>query len=237
MDLFLGNQIDSEVFHLNEEESHHCVRVLRHRLYDEILVTEFQGKIWQATIVDLSSTLVKCRITKVFREERLTNLSIVAFGMLQDRERMEWMVEKMTEFGVDIVIPLKSERSMKSNLNLVRLGKIITAACKQNLRTKKPIIAEIQTIQQLIASHSNAQKFVAHCQEEIKTSLWEVVQSGKDALICIGPEGDFSSKEIELMLHNGFHAVSLGQSRLRSETAAIAACHIFAMKSELEYED
>jgi 16S rRNA (uracil1498-N3)-methyltransferase len=137
---------------------------------------------------------------------------------------LEWFLEKATEIGIDEISLINCQRSERKDVKTERLNKIITSAIKQSLKAYHPILNEPELLSKLIARNFDGQKFIAHCEESDKGNLKDILKLKGRYLILIGPEGDFTPKEIEQALNNDFKAITLGESRLRTETAALEAC-------------
>ena len=235
MELFYAYQISGSTVRLSQEESQHCVRVLRHRVGDEIDVIEGEG------------TLLHCRITDDNpKGAEVTILSsednwhshpyhlTIGCCPTKNNDRFEWFVEKATEVGVDRIVPLIGDRSERKVYKIERAQKIALAATKQSLKAKIPEVAEPVTVKAFVKCEIPDQvgddkrlKLIAYCFEgEIpRTSIKEALAQyqGSDITVLIGPEGDFSPEEAALAIANGYIPIHLGPSRLRTETAAVTA--------------
>ena len=143
----------------------------------------------------------------------------------KNMDRMEWFVEKATEIGIDTITCLNCRFSERKEVKTARLEKILVSAMKQSQKATLPRLNGMTDFKRFISEPFDGRKFIAHCEEEEKPLLRRVYHPGENALILIGPEGDFSTEEIRLAKENGFEAISLGESRLRTETAALVACH------------
>jgi 16S rRNA (uracil1498-N3)-methyltransferase len=139
-------------------------------------------------------------------------------------DRFEWFLEKCTEIGIDEITPVLCEHSERKKINPERFEKVILSAMKQSLKYTLPRLNSLRRLEDLVASSRSEARLIAHCEEGVKKNLPELVKGKKDILILIGPEGDFAPREIELALSNGFRGLSLGASRLRTETAGVVAC-------------
>lgn len=221
-----------DFFYFDKEESKHIVKVLRKNEGDILHVTNGLGTLFTTEIVHSSPS--KCEvnvISKITEQARAFGLHLaVAPTKLMDR--YEWFLEKAVEIGVQTITPLICDHSERTVIKLERIEKIVLGAMKQSNQLFLPKINEVQHFKTFIKNQSATQKLIAHCEETNKFSLKESLQPQQSALILIGPEGDFSSKEIELALQNNYKPVSLGETRLRTETAAIVACHSFVFVNE-----
>lgn len=233
MKLFYEPEI-LQKFSLNEEESRHCKKVLRLKEGDIIYITDGKGSLFKSEILEISEkkTYVNILETKNNFEKRPYNLHI-AIAPTKNIERIEWFVEKTTEIGIDKISFLLCENSERKLIKTERLNKIIEAAMKQSYKTYHPLVSEMIKFEDFIKNNSSQQKFIAHCEDSNKEYLANLIQKKSDYIILIGPEGDFSTKEIALALEYNFLAISLSNSRLRTETAAIVACDIISIINNL----
>ncbi|MFA6924641.1 MAG: 16S rRNA (uracil(1498)-N(3))-methyltransferase [Bacteroidales bacterium] len=225
MQLFYAPNISSGDFFLGEEESHHCVNVIRKKQNDIINIIDGNGGFYIAEIIDASSKKCTFNIKESKKKERENKYKIhLAVAPTKNIERFEWFAEKVTEIGVDEITPVFCEFSERKILKTQRLEKVILAATKQSLKFYSPSLNKPVNFKDLINIYFEGQKFIAHCKEHT-FALKEQYQQKNNAFIFIGPEGDFSDNEIELAISNNFIPVNLGKSRLRTETAALVACH------------
>jgi 16S rRNA (uracil1498-N3)-methyltransferase len=163
----------------------------------------------------------------------LTNFEVhIAIAPTKNIERMEWFLEKATEIGVTRVTPLLCRYSERKEIKHDRLEKVMVSAMKQSLKAYLPKLDELTKFNELINQPFSGQKFIAHCDDQHRDLLRNLVEPNRDYLILIGPEGDFSSEEIEMAMQAGFLPVSLGNSRLRTETAGVVACHTFNLLNQ-----
>lgn len=233
MYLFYTPQIVGEeeeigkTYSLDAEESGHCVRVLRYTRGDEILLTNGQGMTYTAEIINPNPRHCEFTVLTAEKQEKHhSNYIHIAIAPTKNIERIEWFVEKCTEIGVDEITPLLCRFSERKQLRLDRLEKIILSAAKQSLTPYMPKLNGLTDCADFIRNAKEETKFIAHCYKEDKRELRKEIMQGKSVVVMIGPEGDFSEDEISTALQNGFVPVSLGESRLRTETAGIVACHI-----------
>ena len=211
---------------LPEEEANHCVRVLRLNEGDEILVTDGKGTFYKAAIRRANTKHCEISILENWRQPALWNFKLhIAMAPTKNMDRMEWFVEKATEIGIDTITCLNCRFSERKEVKTARLEKILVSAMKQSQKATLPRLNGMTDFKRFISEPFDGRKFIAHCEEEEKPLLKHVYHPGENALILIGPEGDFSTEEIRLAEKNGFEAISLGESRLRTETAALVACH------------
>ncbi|KAA6345100.1 Ribosomal RNA small subunit methyltransferase E [termite gut metagenome] len=211
---------------LPEEETQHCIRVLRLSQGDEICITDGKGFFYPAIIDTLSRKRCKIVIKEVIRQEPFRKGHLhIAVAPTKNMERNEWFAEKATEIGIDEITFLNCLFSERKIIKLERISKIVVSAIKQSLKAYLPKLNEMTNFETFVSRKFEGQKFIAHCGEGEKPLLNEVIHRGESVLILIGPEGDFSKDEIRKAMENGFTSVSLGKSRLRTETAAMVACH------------
>lgn len=211
---------------LPEEESKHCLRVLRKTEGDEILLTDGKGFFYDARIIDANPKHCFVEILNKVSASKYWNFNLqIAFAPTKNIDRIEWFVEKATEIGIDHFTPLLCRYSERKEIKHQRIEKILVSAMKQSQKAILPQLDEIIPFKKFIKQPFDGQKYIAHCSENRKTPLNEIYKKGDNALILIGPEGDFSEEEIDLALKNGFEPVTFGESRLRTETAALVATH------------
>lgn len=227
MQIFYAPNIDGLEFQLPEDESKHCIRVLRMNVGDEVLLTDGCGNLHTARIVDSNPKRCVVQIVTTRKDygKRPFHLHI-AIAPTKNIERFEWFLEKSTELGIDEITPLLCDRSERKELKVDRLQKIVVSAVKQSIKAYIPRINKIETFRSFVNSNNLTDiKAIAHCNSWDLKPFQQVVQKGKNVLILIGPEGDFSPAEVELAVKNRFVEVGLSTSRLRTETAGIVACH------------
>lgn len=234
MHLFYTPDISSNTYTLNEEESKHSIRVLRLRIGDKVTLIDGVGGLYEAVIKDDHPKNCQVSITETKKEFGKRNLHLhIAIAPTKNMDRLEWFTEKATEMGIDEITTIDCQNIKRTVVNTERLKKVAISAIKQSLKAYLPKINDILDLKKLIATSSTfkGQKFIAHCYpsisekgEENKPHLKELYKKGNNALILIGPEGDFSVEEVKLAMTSGFKEISLGSSRLRTETAAMYAC-------------
>lgn len=227
MQLFYQPNISNRDHFLDAEESRHCVKVLRKREGDDITIVDGKGGTYKAVILEANSK--KCTFTiKEAVNEGFKNYSVhIAIALTKNSDRIEWFVEKAIEIGVNAITFIDCEHSERGKVNMDRISKKAISAMKQSLKSTLPDIKPLQSFGSFTESVNADQKFIAYVNYTLPQHLKDAVQQNKDYVILIGPEGDFSKGEIELAYKCGFKAVSLGKSRLRTETAGLAACHVF----------
>ena len=226
MQLFYAPEISLPRYTLPEEESKHCVRVLRMSIGDELFLTDGRGSMYRCKVVN--DNVKRCEVEIVEHLEeygRLPYSLSMAVAPTKNIDRFEWFLEKATEVGISEVWPIECEHSERRQIKEDREEKVITAAVKQSLKAYHPILHPLTPLKRLLAMPFDGQKYIAHCNSEIgeREYLGSIVKKGENMLILIGPEGDFSPEEIKFALQNGFKPISLGNQRLRTETAAVVA--------------
>lgn len=226
MHLFYTPEI-ATTLELPDEEAAHCVRVLRLTMGDAITLTDGCGKFYEAVITAATNKRCTVQITKeIAWQKPWTGHLHLAMAPTKNMDRTEWFAEKATEIGFDELTFLQCRFSERKVIKTERIEKILVSAMKQSLKAVKPILNEMTDINRFLQTDFKGQKFIAHCYPGEKPLLQQVVKPGSDVLVLIGPEGDFSEEEVKLAIEHGFQPISLGQSRLRTETAALAAVHI-----------
>lgn len=220
---------------LPEGESHHCVKVLRRQPGDPVEVIDGKGRIFSCRLLEAHSKHAQVEILSC-REQPLPWQFTLTIGVAPTKhlDRMEWLTEKLTEIGINRLIPLRGERSERKELKTERLEKIAVSAMKQSLKAVMPKIDEMTPISRVIAETTASQRFICYCSDEVERRLLSrELCPGSDVCILIGPEGDFSPEEVKLALKNGFIPVSLGDTRLRTETAALYAASTVQIINQL----
>lgn len=225
MHLFYTPDISAEQYVLSEPESKHAVKVLRLKEGDTIQLMDGQGSFFKAEIIDAHPKRCSVQVVKKEKHEPRPYKIHIAIAPTKNIDRLEWFLEKCTEMGIDRITPIICEHSERKVIKHDRLFKVIISACKQSLQAYVPILEPLTKVDHLIKEAADTDRCIAHCEEHDKLSLKQLSANSNDLLILIGPEGDFSIREIELAKLHGFKPVSLGKSRLRTETAGIAACH------------
>jgi 16S rRNA (uracil1498-N3)-methyltransferase len=234
MHLFYIPHIKTQTVTLSEEESKHALRVLRLNAGDQVVVVDGTGGYYQALIQDPHPKRCQLQITASQQQFGYRPFQIqVAIAPPKSLDRTEWFIEKATEIGMDEVFFLACERSERKQINLERLEKIVISAMKQSVKAYKPRLHEMQPYQDFVAGCNPEQTYIAHLEEHDRQALHQIAVPEK-CCILIGPEGDFSPKEITLAYQKGIQAVTLGNSRLRTETAALVACHTLHLLHEMK---
>ncbi|WP_159780200.1 16S rRNA (uracil(1498)-N(3))-methyltransferase [Flavobacterium sp. 9AF] len=234
MQLFYNPNIKEKdkTFAFDKEESKHIVKVLRKKEGDKIHLSNGEGNYFLGEIILASDKKCEIKIieTKCIEPKRYRIHIAVAPTKMNDR--YEWFLEKATEIGIDEITPIICDHSERKVFKIDRAEKIIQSAMKQSLQYYIPKINEPIGFSDFIQKNFSEKKFIAHCEDQQKISFKETIRKEEHIIILIGPEGDFSTNEIKLALNNNYIPVTLGNNRLRTETAAIVACHTVALINE-----
>jgi 16S rRNA (uracil1498-N3)-methyltransferase len=229
----------ASVNELPEEEAQHAVRVLRMEMGDEMMLMDGEGTFYRAVVTEATKKRCFYRIEETLPQERQWQPHLhLAMAPTKNMDRTEWFAEKATEIGFDELTFLKCRWSERTVIKPERIEKILVSAMKQSHKAWKPVLNEMTDFKAFLqemeerekAGGKPMQKFICHCYEEEdlgeKVALKDAVRGGEDVLVLVGPEGDFSIDEVKMAVAKGFQSVSLGKSRLRTETAALVAVHI-----------
>ncbi|WP_347841149.1 16S rRNA (uracil(1498)-N(3))-methyltransferase [uncultured Draconibacterium sp.] len=233
MQLFYVPQISGAEVILNETESKHAIRVLRLTIGSQLTLVDGRGGVYQAEITDASPKKCKLNVTETVLDFGKKDFKLhIAIAPTKNIDRFEWFLEKCTEFGIDEITPILSEHSERKTIKPERLEKILIAAMKQSVKAYLPKLNELTRFADLLQHAGCTNKFIAHCNKGEKLHLKKAIHKGDSVLILIGPEGDFSPEEVLDAKAHGFQEISLGDARLRTETAGIAACHIVNLAND-----
>ncbi|MFD2727570.1 16S rRNA (uracil(1498)-N(3))-methyltransferase [Hyunsoonleella rubra] len=219
-------------FSFSKEESRHLVKVLRKSVGDTVKITNGKGGLFTASI--RLANYNSCRaeiVSKEIQPRRNYNLHL-AVAPTKMNDRYEWFLEKATEIGIDTITPIICDHSERKVIKPERFERILQSAMKQSLNCYMPKLNPAMAFEDFLNQNFESQLFIAHCAETDKKSLKKELKAETDVTILIGPEGDFSTKEIDLALKHNFIPVTLGETRLRTETAGIVACHSAAFVNE-----
>lgn len=236
MQLFYNPNIDelTESFIFDKEESKHIIKVLRKKDGDILYVTNGAGYLFECEITLASDNKCTVKINSLEKKEISKFHLHLAVAPTKMNDRFEWFLEKATEIGIQEITPIICDRSERKVINKERFDKIVLSALKQCNELYLPKLNEAVTFKEFISKQQNkGLQLIAHCEETDKKTLKSVLKSNEDVTLLIGPEGDFSTKEIALALKNNYIPVSLGNTRLRTETAAVVACHSVVFFNEL----
>ncbi|MBN2778250.1 MAG: 16S rRNA (uracil(1498)-N(3))-methyltransferase [Bacteroidales bacterium] len=236
MRLFYDPEISGDFHFLNEQESKHCSKVLRLGNGDEIYLTDGNGNLFRTEIIEIHQKKTVLKILETIPDYGKREYSIhIAIAPTKNSDRTEWFIEKSTEIGIDIITPIICKNSERKVIKSDRLNRVAESAMKQSYKSYHPVIDEqINFDKFIMQDFGEAQKFIAHCEEHNdKIYLGNLLKKEGSYLILIGPEGDFNADEIQMAKDAGFIPVSLGSSRLRTETAGVVACDIVSVINQL----
>ena len=224
MSIFFNHLLekDSEILNFSKEENQHIVKALRKKSKDKITVTNGRGLEWIGELEINNKNAFAKKISSRVHDELKSNIE-VAIAPTKKVDRIEWFLEKSTEIGINKIYFIKSKNSIRKKINLTRFNKILISAIKQSKQFYKPKISEIVPFNDFVESNLEKQKFIAHCQDYSKSHLAKINIQNIPCIVLIGPEGDFSKDEVKSAIANGFTPISLGENRLRTETAALVA--------------
>ena len=218
-----------------EEESKHIVRVLRMKEGDSFCVTDGNGSLYDAELIDAHPKRAMANLSNQRNGYDIREFKVsIAIAPTKLNERTEWFLEKATEIGVDEVKLFSSYHSERRVVNVDRFKKIVISAMKQSVKSKMPIVEDMVSFDKLVKQNYDGQKFIAWIDDDVKEQLCDLYKKGENALVSIAPEGDFSKEEVALAKENGFVPVSLGEARLRTETAAVVACHTMQLINQMK---
>lgn len=224
--LFYAPDIIEPYYQLSEEESKHLIRVLRKGVGDKVFFTDGKGYFYTCRIIDNNPK--HCKVEIIDKKEGDDHRSFklwMGVAPTKNISRYEWFLEKATEIGIDTILPFTSFHSERKAIKADRLDRVITAAVKQSLKSYHPELKPLTTFKEMINLDFDGSKYIAYIDDEVTLELSKAYTAGDNAFVLIGPEGDFSSEEVAMAKEKGFVPVKLGPSRLRTETAAVAACH------------
>ncbi len=235
MQLFYNPNIDKSVekFSFDREESKHIIKVLRKKDTDILFVTNGLGFLFKTEITLASDTKCTVKIVSFEKQETSKYKLHLAVAPTKMNDRYEWFLEKATEIGIHEITPIICDHSERKIIKTERLDKIILAAMKQSNQYFLPKLNEPILFKDFVLKNFDGQKMIAHCDETDKKTLKSVLKPNQNILILIGPEGDFSETEIKLAMQNNYVSITLGNTRLRTETAAIVACHGIRFLNEI----
>lgn len=225
--LFYQPLVPEGVLYLDKDESRHCVKVLRKRAGDPITLTDGKGFFYEAVITAADPDKCEFQVRDKSAAPQRNYFIHIAIAPTKNADRMEWFVEKVTELGVDRITIMQCENSERNFIRTGRLHKVAVSAMKQSMRAALPTLDDrVVPFGEVVAGCGETEKCIAFVDPSNPAHLKDAVGKGSSYCVLIGPEGDFSARELTLALEHGFRKVSLGDSRLRTETAGMAACHI-----------
>lgn len=230
LQLFYADTMDELHLRLEADESRHAFKVLRHKPGDVLHCIDGRGNLFHAQVESISDKEATLRIEKIIAGFGAPSCHLhMAVAILRHPDRYEWFVEKAVEIGISEITPLITERTEKKRINTERLRKIALAAIKQSQRALLPLINEPIPLSDFLKKDITGQCFIAHCEpSDEKKTLHHIIGKGIEATILIGPEGDFSPAEIQKAMEFNYRSVSISESTLRTETAAVVCCQIIA---------
>lgn len=233
MALFYAPDIEMNL-ELPDDEAAHCLRVLRLGIGSELDITDGKGSFYKAVISEISGKHCFVELKETLRMTKGWQGRLhIAIAPTKNMDRIEWFVEKAVEIGLDELTFLNCRFSERKVVKNERVERIVVSAMKQSLKPYKTILNDVTDFKKFIGNVTTGAKYIAHCYETEKVILKDVLTVGEDATVLIGPEGDFSPEEVQMAVDAGFRPVSLGNSRLRTETAGLVACHTFCLKNEI----
>jgi len=229
-DLIKAKDVDNWIIDLPTEEAKHAIKVLRLAVDDAVSVTDGKGQMLFAHIIALNKKQCILKVDKVLKDYGKRNYRVhIAVAPTKNIKRFEWFLEKATEMGIDEITPIISFHSERREIKAERENKVITAAMKQSLKAYHPVLNKAVSFKEFMQRQTDEELFIAHLIDDKQLLLRDAVEAKKSILVLIGPEGDFSDEEIQMALSKNYRAVSLGNTRLRTETAALAACFTINM--------
>lgn len=231
MILFYQPEITEGVVHLDEEESRHCIKVLRKNSGDLIHITDGKGSFYDALITKADARQCEFSVKEKKPQTARRYRIHIAISPTKNADRIEWFVEKAVELGVDEITLMDCDKTERSHIKSSRLQKVAVSAMKQSLKAFLPVVNDMTPFSDVLKT-KRASGFIAYVDASNPLHLRQAAAGFQDALLLIGPEGDFSKEELSHALNAGFQKVSLGPSRLRTETAGMAACHILNLIHE-----
>ncbi|MFQ5446366.1 MAG: 16S rRNA (uracil(1498)-N(3))-methyltransferase [Saprospiraceae bacterium] len=236
MFIFYTNDIRGDYAWFSEEETKHCLQVLRHTTGDTIHFIDGVGGRYTGTIHETAKRHFVAKISTVQQSgEKVKGRLHIAIAPTKNIDRFEWFLEKSTELGVDEITPFICEHSERKKIRPGRLERILLTATKQSMRTRLPVLHDLVSFEDFIKKRETTggeDRYIAHCRETGIPHLKDNCCRGRNVIILVGPEGDFSDAEVALAQRLGFGSISLGKARLRTETAGLAACHIVQLINE-----
>ena len=229
---FYSDSIISDIIILDRVESNHCINVLRKSKGDTIHVVDGKGNLYIGEIINANKIQCQIMIKEIIKKNKYKeNYIHIAISPTKNHDRINWFTEKAVEIGVNEISFIKCERTLRKKIRIDKLNRIAITAMKQSLKTYLPKINDMVTFSDFLNRNENKIGYICHLEKGNKNSLFQLNLKGNEKFILIGPEGDFSSDEIELALNRNIYPISLGESRLRTETAGIVVCHLLNLKN------
>ncbi len=233
MIVFFAYKVEGDLAYFDEEESRHCMKVLRKKTGGTIQFTDGNGILYKGEILNSNREVVLNNL-EILEESKVESRIIVAISPTKNLSRFEWFVEKAVEIGVTDIVPLICDRTERKNIKDDRARRIIRSAAKQSLNYCHPVLHDVMSVRELIDFFSSYKldRYIASYDEQNK-HLFVVSKKQNNSIILIGPEGDFKEDELALAIENGFVKVNISKSRLRTETAGVVAGEILCLKNEI----
>lgn len=233
MQLFYTPNINQDFYTFSKQESQHCIKVLRKKNNDIIHLVDGKGNLYTATIIDSNPKACKIEITTIEKEYQKPKHYIhIAVAPTKNNDRLEWFLEKATEIGINEITPIICNRSERKIIKTDRLNKILVAAMKQSSKAYLPKLNEAISFHDFVKIKREENKFIANCFDKERKELNEFNLKENKSLVLIGPEGDFTEQETQSAKDSEFQSIKLGNSRLRTETAALVACHTINLQNQ-----
>ena len=230
MQLFFSENINNNIIILDKIESNHCLKVLRYRVGDDICSVDGKGNYYEGIISSIENKICYIKIKNVIKNfDKKSHYIHIAISLLKNQDRLEWFIEKSVEIGVDEITFINCTRTLRKKNRMERILRISKSAMKQTLKATLPKINSVVSYSDFIKNLKINNKFICHLEHEIPNDIFyykKDILEDKKICILIGPEGDFSIKEVEDAYNKGIKPLNLGKSRLRTETAGIVACHL-----------
>lgn len=226
MIIFLSLNVSDGYAQLIDDEHQHCSKVLRRKVEDSIYLTDGEGILYEGVITEISKRETTIRDLKIIEKQDQPHTKAIAIAPTKNIDRFEWFLEKATEIGITDIYPFVSARSERKIIKPERLDKRILSAVKQSKNLHVPTLHPLMRLEDVLTRDwQGIHQYIAHCMEP-ESALGRLYTSGNDAVVLIGPEGDFTEQEVDLASQHHWIEVSLGASRLRTETAGLVACHL-----------
>lgn len=215
--------------HLFGDEFRHGIKVLRKTVGDELNLIDGKGTYYTGVIREIQKDNCRFDILKTWKEPAKEYSIHIALAPTKNQERLEWFVEKSIEMGIDAISFIKCQHAERSKVKQERIDRIAISALKQSGRATLPIISPVIDFKAFIEADSSSDKFIAYVDQGNPNHLFKLAKQNKTYTVLIGPEGDFAKEELDIAIEKGYRKISLGNNRLRTETAALAACHTLTL--------
>ena len=230
MDFFYSNNINDDIITFDSVESRHCIKVMRRKMGDMVNVVDGKGNLYICNIFFIDKKSCKVKINQIHKDYNKRNYYLhIAISSIKNHDRLEWFIEKSVEIGVDEITLINCSRTLRKNIKIDRLYKTAISAMKQSLKAYLPKINDAVDINSFVKNNNQSNKFICHLENDNRKDLFyykNTILKNRNTCLLIGPEGDFNLDEINICKNHDFHVVSLGESRLRTETAGVVACQI-----------